>query len=69
MLRQPNDAIAALEYNLEVAADHEDTCMNLARVYVALNETEKARHVLDRLQERIPDSAIARRALEELENR
>ena len=43
--------------------------MNLARVYVALNKTEKARHVLERLQERIPDSAIARRALEELENR
>ncbi len=68
-LRRPQEAIAAFEYGIQVAPDDETLYMNLARVHLALGNQDKARDVLERLRERRPDSALARRALEELNNR
>ncbi len=43
--------------------------MNLARVHAAMGETDQARDILERLQERHPESEMARKALEALANR
>lgn len=65
--RKLNDAVAAFEYGVQVAPDDERLYLNLARLYRGMGEPEKARSVLERLRERRPDSAAARKALEELE--
>ncbi len=68
-MQQPGDAIAAFRYGIEVAPDDETLYLNLARAYVRQGDRAKAREVLLRLQSRKPDSAVARRALSELESR
>jgi tetratricopeptide (TPR) repeat protein len=68
-MQQPNEAIAAFRYGIEVAPDDETIYLNLARVYVRLGDREKAREVLLRLQAHKPDSAVARRALSELDTK
>lgn len=65
--RKLNDAVAAFEYGVQVAPDDERLYLNLARLYRGMGEPEKARSVLERLRERRPDSAAAKKALEELE--
>jgi Flp pilus assembly protein TadD len=66
-MQKPNDAIAAFRYGLEVAPHDETLYLNLARVYVRQGDRAKAREVLRRLQAQKPDSAVARKALSELE--
>ena len=68
-LKQPEEAIAAFEYGIQAAPESEMMYMNLARVHLAMGNPGKARDVLERLRDRVPDSNVARRALEELGNR
>jgi Flp pilus assembly protein TadD len=65
-LNQPNDAIAAFKYGLEVAPESDSLYLNLARVYVRLQDRHKARDVILQLLQRNPDHPAALRALREL---
>jgi hypothetical protein len=64
--RRFNDAIAAFEYGIRMAPDNDTLYLNLGRVHVRMGDRQKARSVMERLLARKPDSAVARRALEEL---
>jgi Flp pilus assembly protein TadD len=64
-----NDAIAAFEYGVQVAPDEDILYLNLGRTYTRLGNIEKARQVMQALLDRKPDSATARRALQELNGR
>jgi len=66
---QTGDAIAAFEYGIRVAPDEEILYMNLGKTYVRLGQRDQARDVMNRLLERRPQSAAARKALRELESR
>ncbi len=63
---QVNDAIAAFQYGIKVAPDDEKMYLNLAGIWVRMGERERARELMLTLQERKPDSALARKALEQL---
>jgi tetratricopeptide (TPR) repeat protein len=63
---QPNDAIAALRYGISVAPDEELLYLNLASLYVRLDNREAAGGVLERLLARKPNSLAARQAWREL---
>ena len=64
---QPNDAIAALQYGISVAPDEESLYLNLASLYVRLDDREAARRTIERLLTRKPTSLPARQALRELD--
>ncbi len=64
---QPNDAIAAFQYGIKVAPDSEELYLNLARVWIRMGNREKAQDVMRGLLARKPGSAIAAKALRELE--
>jgi tetratricopeptide (TPR) repeat protein len=66
-IEQPNDAIAAFQYGVEVAPQEDILYVNLAKVYARLGEREKAKAVIQRLLELKPEHEAARRALQELE--
>lgn len=66
-MQKQNDAIAAFRYGIEVAPHDETLYLNLARVYVRQGDRAQAREVLRRLQAQKPDSAVARKALSELD--
>jgi Flp pilus assembly protein TadD len=68
-MNQPDDAVAAFRYGIEVAPGDETLYLNLARVYVRQGDRVKAREVLRLLQTHKPESAVARKALHELEAR
>ena len=63
------DAIAAFRYGIKTNPDDEELYLNLARIYVTMSEREKARAVLNSLIEQKPGSAIATKALGELDGR
>ncbi|MGI8991003.1 MAG: FimV/HubP family polar landmark protein [Bryobacteraceae bacterium] len=64
-----DDAIAAFRYGMRMAPGDESMYLNLARVYVAMGDREQARAILNQLLEAKPGSAIAGKALAELEGR
>ncbi len=64
-----NDAIAAFEYGIRVAPDEDILYLNLGRTYTSLGQFDKARQVMHELLDRKPQSATARRALQDLEGR
>jgi tetratricopeptide (TPR) repeat protein len=64
-----DDSIAAFRYGIKTNPDDEELYLNLARVYVTMSEREKARSVLNALIEQKPGSAIAIKALGELDAR
>jgi tetratricopeptide (TPR) repeat protein len=66
---QPNDAIAAFRYGIAIAPDEEAFYLNLASLYVNLENRDSARSTIDALLSRRPESQKARQALRELENR
>jgi Flp pilus assembly protein TadD len=66
---QLNDAIAALRYGIEIAPDEESLYLNLAALYVRLENRDAARSVVERLLERKPKSLLANQAMRELEIR
>ncbi len=66
---QLNDAIAALRYGIEVAPDEESLYLNLAGLYLSLDNRDAARQTIERLLTRKPESAKARQALRELDRR
>jgi tetratricopeptide (TPR) repeat protein len=68
-LGQPNDAIAAFRYGIKMKPDDEELYLNLARIYVTMGQRDKARAVLMELMEQKPGSAIATKALGQLEAR
>ena len=61
-----NDAVAALQYGIRVAPTYDTLYLNLARIFVGQGNRERAREVLRQLLERVPDSRIAQRALQQL---
>jgi Flp pilus assembly protein TadD len=66
---QTNDAIAAFQYGIRVAPDDDQLYLNLARLWVRMGDRENARSLMQQLLDRKPESAIARKALKELETR
>jgi tetratricopeptide (TPR) repeat protein len=68
-LGRRDDAIAAYRFGIETAPDDEELYLNLGRIYAGSGEHERARQVMSQLLERRPSSAVARRALQELEAR
>jgi tetratricopeptide (TPR) repeat protein len=66
---KPSDSIAAFQYGIKTNPDDEELYLNLARVYVTMSQRDKARAVLNALIERKPGSAIAIKALGELDAR
>jgi tetratricopeptide (TPR) repeat protein len=62
-----NDAITALLYGISVDPDEESLYLNLASLYVRLDDREAARRVIGRLLTRRPNSVPAKQALRELE--
>ena len=63
---QVADAIAAFDYGVKVAPMNDMMSLNLARLFVTQNQTEKAREVLRGFLKRVGDHAAARRALQQL---
>jgi tetratricopeptide (TPR) repeat protein len=66
---QLNDAIAALRYGIEVAPAEESLYLNLASLYVSMDDHDAARQAIERLLARKPASPLALRALRELDRR
>ncbi len=66
---QTNDAVAALRYGIEVAPGEESLYLNLASLYIRLDNREAARLTIDQLLARKPDSVRGKQALRELESR
>ncbi len=64
----PN-ALAAFQYGLRVAPEEDALYLNLARTYLALNDREKARQILEQWVEKRPSNPDARKALNALEAR
>jgi tetratricopeptide (TPR) repeat protein len=62
-----NDAVAAFRYGIQVAPDEDILYLNLSRMWLRMGEREKARGVMQELLDRKPESAVAMRALKELE--
>jgi hypothetical protein len=63
-----NDAVAAFSYGIRVSPDEDILYLNLGRLYARTGQIEKARVTMQQLLERKPDSATAKRALQELGN-
>jgi Flp pilus assembly protein TadD len=68
-LGQPNEAIAAFRYGIEIAPDDAELYLNLGRLYVQRGEREKAREIMRQLLAKKPGDPVATRALQELESR
>jgi len=64
-----NDAVAAFEYGISVAPRDEMLYLNLGRIYAQQGKLERARQLMQQLLERKPDSATAKKALQELNGR
>jgi tetratricopeptide (TPR) repeat protein len=64
-----NDAIAAFQYGIQTAPTEDILYLNLGRIYIQLGKPENARQVMQQLLDKKPDSATARRALQELNGR
>lgn len=61
-----NDAVAAFEYGIGVAPQDEMLYLNLGRIYAQRGQLDRARQLMQQLLDRKPDSATAKRALQEL---
>ncbi len=61
-----NDAVAAFSYGIRVSPDEDILYLNLGRLYARTGQLDKARVTMQQLLERKPDSATAKRALQEL---
>ena len=68
-LNQVKDAIAAFSYGIREAPDEDILYLNLGRIYTRAGNFDEARQVMRQLLRRKPDSAVARHALQELENK
>jgi len=66
-MQKQDDAVAAFRYGIEVAPDDEMLYMNLARVYARAGDRSRARDVLHEWLSRKPNSAVALKALRDLE--
>ncbi len=64
-----NDAIAAFEYGIRVAPMEDILYLNLGRTYIQLGKPDRARQIMQELLDRKPDSATAKRALQDLNGR
>jgi tetratricopeptide (TPR) repeat protein len=64
-----NDAIAAFEYGIGVAPQDEMLYLNLGRIYAQQGKFDRARQLMQQLLERKPDSATAKKALQDLSGR
>ena len=61
-----DDAIAALRYGIRVGPKEEILYLNLARIFVQQGDRARARDVLQQLQQEVPDSPVAHKALDQL---
>jgi len=64
-----NDAVAAFEYGIGVAPQDETLYLNLGRIYAQQGEFDRARQLMQQLLDRKPDSATAKKALQDLNGR
>jgi tetratricopeptide (TPR) repeat protein len=64
--KRTGDAVAALEEGMRHSPADETLYLNLGRYYVQAGDREKARDTMRRLLKAKPDSAVARKALEDL---
>lgn len=64
-----NDAIAAFEYGIRVTPTEDILYLNLGRTYIQLGKPERARQIMQELLDRKPESATAKRALQDLSGR
>jgi len=64
-----NDAIAAFEYGIGVAPEDEMLYLNLGRIYAQQGKFDRARQLMQQLLDHKPDSATAKRALQEMSGR
>jgi Flp pilus assembly protein TadD len=64
-----NDAIAAFEYGIGVAPQDEMLYLNLGRLYAQQGQFERARQLMRQLLDHKPDSATAKKALQDLNGR
>ena len=61
-----DDAVAALRYGIRVGPKEEILYLNLARIFVQQGDRARARDVLQQLQQEVPGSPVARKALDQL---
>jgi tetratricopeptide (TPR) repeat protein len=66
---QTNDAIAAFRYGIEVSPEEESLYLNLASLYISMDNRDAARLAIERLLARRPASPKALQALRELDRR
>ena len=66
---QLDDAIAAFRYGMEAAPEEESLYLNLASLYVSMDNRDRARKVIEQLLRRKPTSPLAQQALRELDRR
>jgi tetratricopeptide (TPR) repeat protein len=66
---QTNDAIAAFRYGIEVSPEEESLYLNLASLYISMDNRDAARLAIERLLARRPASRKALQALRELNRR
>lgn len=64
-----DDAVATFEKSIRLAPAFDQSYMNLARVYAIEGDAEKARTVLRALLSQHPDHALAKQALDQLNNK
>jgi FimV-like protein len=60
------EAVAAFEQCIRAAPGLDQPYLNLAAIYIATGDREKAKEVLRQLLVQIPDHALARKRLEQL---
>ncbi len=64
-----NDAIAAFEYGIGAAPQDEMLYLNLGRIYTQQGQWDRARQLMQQLLDHKPDSATAKKALQDLNGR
>jgi Flp pilus assembly protein TadD len=64
-----NDAIAAFQYGIGVAPQDEMLYLNLGRIYAQQGQLDRARQLMQQLLDHKPDSATAKKALQDLNGR
>ena len=61
--------VPAFEYGIRVAPSEDILYLNLGRTYIQLGKPDRARQVMQELLDHKPDSATAKRALQDLNGR
>ena len=63
---RPYEGVLCIDGNSSAASDFDQPCLNLARLYVAQGDKDRAREILQQWLARHPDHAMAKSMLEKL---